>query len=118
LAEFGDGGDETAGAFGGFGPGITLRVPPVAGPLLPALMPLAETLSIGGAPPLLDASPLGVAPALNEGAAEAAASVGAAVPGMMTLAGGGVGSSLALSQAVRTISVESKAQAPRQRTAE
>ncbi|MEO8925407.1 MAG: hypothetical protein ABI330_21750 [Caldimonas sp.] len=103
---------------GGFALGITLSVPPLAGPLLPALMPLAATLSIAGVLPLLVASPLFVAPALTGGNAEAAASVGAAVPGMMTLAGAGVVSSLALSQPAATIDDERIALAHRKREVE
>ncbi|MDQ2733881.1 MAG: hypothetical protein M3Y55_02565 [Pseudomonadota bacterium] len=114
LLEFGAV-DETAG---GFALGITLSVPPAAGPPSSAPIRLAATLSIAGVLPLLVASPLFATPALADGKAEATESVGAAVAGMMTLAGAGVVSSLALSQPTATIADERIALAHRRREVE
>jgi hypothetical protein len=78
--------------------GITLSVPPVSGPLLPAVIrPLASALAAAGN--VLSSVLLPeLAIAGVEAGTVALVSVGAAAPGMTTVAAAGTGSSLALSQ--------------------
>jgi hypothetical protein len=88
----------SAAAGVGVGPGITLSVPPVDGPLSPLVMPpLAVALCVaGGAASALLPELTTVVETPPGGAALAFS--GAGEPGMTTVAGSGSGSSLALSQ--------------------